>query len=350
MDRRLLTKTVLATVILALAGITVFAQMRADAFKPQRKDEIVYLPNQKLLMHFTAGMNSIVADLLWLRCVQYTGVEIKESHNFAWLKQMLNTIVKMDPHFADVYRYGGIFLASIKADDSAGLDLLQRGIVARPDVWSLPYEAAMIFLLNRRDEPGSRRVAAYYLAMAVASGKAPKFVADVASTLQGEYNLDDIESEMWTNLEGSDDQMLRDLAARKQQELQIRKNLRTLDDNVERFRQATGRQPTSLEEIIEAGFFGAPAKEAPGSLLNDPIGGKYFLDEEGHAQNTTLLDTVRDKYLNNYRDMVKRYFEEKGAYPPSLDVLVGIYLTEPYIHPYAGKTWGYDPSTGEVSG
>jgi hypothetical protein len=107
MDRRLLTKTVLATVILALAGITVFAQMRADAFKPQRKDEIVYLPNQKLLMHFTAGMNSIVADLLWLRCVQYTGVEIKESHNFAWLKQMLNTIVKMDPHFADVYRYGG---------------------------------------------------------------------------------------------------------------------------------------------------------------------------------------------------------------------------------------------------
>ena len=38
----------------------------------------------------------------------------------------------------------------LKADDDAGIDLLERGVVANPRNFQLPYELAMIFLLNRR--------------------------------------------------------------------------------------------------------------------------------------------------------------------------------------------------------
>ncbi len=342
----------LPALIAALAAVTVFAQMRADAVKPQRKDELVYLPNEKLLNHFTAGMSSVIADLLWLRCVQYTGVEIKESHNFAWLTQMLNTIVRMDPNFTDVYRYGGIFLAAVKADDNAGLELLQRGIVARPDQWTLPYEAAMIYLLNRRDEPASKRLAAMYLAMAVSTGKAPKLVVDLAASLQGDLNLDDIESDMWSDLEKSDDAMLRELAARKQQELLIRKNLRTLDDNIARFQAEVGRTPATFDELIDAGYFGeamkAPEKRA--ALTKDPLGGNYFIAEDSTARSTTLLDDERDKVLNRYRDFIKKYKEDMGSNPPSLDAVVEKYLEKPFPHPYPSRSWQYDPATGEISG
>jgi len=336
--------------VAALAGITVFAQKHADGVKPQRRDELVYLPNEKLLNHFTAGMSSVIADFLWLRCVQYTGIEIKQEKNFAWLSQMLNTIVRMDPYFTDVYRFGSIFLSAVKADDDAGLRLLQQGIVARPDRWELPYESAMIYLLNRRDEPGARKVAAHYLGMAASTGKAPKLVAEVAGTLQGEFNLDGIESDMWANLQQSDDKLLRELAERKQQELQIRKNLRTLDDNIARYTQEHGLPPASLEALIEVGYFGEQVKANPAALLNDAMGGHYVLSPDGHAQNTTLMDTERDKSLNLLRDALKKYQEAKGEYPPTLDALVDQYIAVVPTHPYANKAWHYDPSTGEVSG
>lgn len=339
-----------AMLIVLLAVATVVAQRSADGVKPQRRDELVYLPNEKLLNHFTAGLSSVIADFLWLRCVQYTGIEIKQEKNFAWLSQMLNTIVRMDPYFTDVYRYGSIFLSAVKADDEAGLRLLQQGIVARPDRWELSYEAAMIYLLNRRDEPGARKVAAHYLGMAAGSGKAPRLVAEVASSLQGEFNLDGIESDMWANLQHSDDQMLRDLAARKQQELQIRQNLRTLDDNIARYRQEQGQAPTSLEALIEAGYFGDAVKANPEALLKDSLGGHYTLSPDGLAANTSLLDAERDKNLNMLRDALKKYQEAKGAYPPTLDALVEQYISLVPKHPYAGKAWIYNPTTGEVSG
>ena len=41
--------------------------------------------------------------------------------------------------------------------------------------------------------------AAYYLAMAVETGKAPPFVAELAATLQDRHDLLDVEWEMWEN-------------------------------------------------------------------------------------------------------------------------------------------------------
>lgn len=343
-----LRKTALPLALALLAMLAVCAQVQVDRVKPVRKDELVYLPNEKLLTHFTAGLSSVIADFLWLRCVQYTGAEIKGDHDYAWLSQLLNTVVRMDPYFKDAYRFGGMFLAALKADDSAGLDLLQRGMVERPDAWDLPYEAGMIYLLNRRDAPESQRMAAYYLGMSAATGKSPHIVAETASALQGKYNLDDIESEMWTSLKQSGDKVLRALAERKEKELQIRQNLRVLDDNAKRFMDEKGYPPLSLEELIATGYFGEQAKAKPEMLMNDILGGHYFIGPGGKALNTSLLDSKRDQDLGNLRDAVKQYKEDKGTFPPTLDALVDKYAAQISPHPYPKKAWTYNPLTGEV--
>jgi len=343
-------RALVAAALAVLCLVTFFAQRGADGVRVERADELVYLPNEKLLNHFTAGMSSVVADLLWLRCVQFTAVTVKGGHNFAWLNQMLNTIVRMDPYFADVYRYGGIFLASIKADDDGGLELLQRGIVARPDVWEIPYEAAMIYLLNRREEPESRRLAAHYLGMAASTGKAPKLVTELAASLQGEYNLDEIEGDMWASLQRSGDRFLEELAERKQQELGIRKNLRTLNDNIARFRAETGRAPESLDALLDAGYFGEQHR-GNRALLQDPLGGRYFLGPGGEALNTSLLDNAMNKELERMRGGLKRYQEVEGGWPRHLDELVDKgYIAKIPAHPHPGRNWTYSPESGEVGG
>jgi hypothetical protein len=221
---RALALPLLAAALL-YAGV-VASQTRLDAARRAMAppgEELLYLPNERLLTHFTAGMSGVIADLLWIQCVQYTAAEAKGARNFTWLNHMVNTVVRLDPHFTDAYRYGGMFLAALKADDNASLDLLHRGMIMQPMAWELPYEAAMVYLLNRRDAPEGPKRAAIYLARSAATGKAPPFVADIAAQLQGEYNLLDVEEQMWRNILRSPDALLHDLALEKLRELERRR-------------------------------------------------------------------------------------------------------------------------------
>ncbi|HQK77296.1 MAG TPA: hypothetical protein PKZ25_13970, partial [Candidatus Hydrogenedentes bacterium] len=101
------------TVAIGLA-CCVMAQKHLDASRQTGFDEeLLYLPNEKLLNHFTGGLDSVVADLLWLQCIQYTAEEFKGDHKYVWLNHMTDPITRLDPYFVDVYRYGGVFLAAL---------------------------------------------------------------------------------------------------------------------------------------------------------------------------------------------------------------------------------------------
>jgi hypothetical protein len=330
------------TVCGVLFAGAVFSQMRADSHASVADHaELLYLPNQQLLKHFTGGMDTVVANLLWLNCVLFTGQQIKGEGDFTWLRQMMQAVTDLDPYFVDAYRYGGMFLAALQTDAEASLDLLKKGIVKNPHAWELPYEAAMVWLLNRSDEPGARMQAAHYLALAAVHEDCPLVVRELAAKLQGEYNLTDIEAQMWAKLRESDDGLLRDLAERKQHEMQIRANLKTLRDLVDMFREGTGRPPENLDEIIAAGLI----RHIP----PDPLGGRYFLGPDRTPLNTSLLDSQVDKDLAGLRTAIDRYEETQGAPPESLEALVaGGQLLEIPGHPYPSGSWAYDPTSGTV--
>lgn len=326
----------------AIFAIAVLAQHGVNGARAEIPgNEVLYLPNAALLNHFTGGMSSIIADLLWLRCIQYTATEAKGERSFTWLRQMLDTVVQLDPYFVDAYRYGGIFLAALRADSDAGLDLLERGIRRNPGAWELPYEAAMIYLLNRRDDPDSPRRAAILLSMSAATGKAPELVAQLASQLQGSYNLVDVEEQMWRDLLKSEDKFLRQLAERKLHELGLREACRILDERIEQYEALYGRRPSSLEQLVQEGLI----QREP----SDPLGGQFFIDVEGRAQSTTLLDNIKAHNLSLLRDALRRYHEKYGAWPPALEELItrGPF-TELPPQPYKNQSWRYNPETGEI--
>ena len=329
-------------VALAVFAGAVVAQRGANEARAQAEgDEILYLPNQKILNHFTAGMNNVVADLLWLRCIQYVGLENKGERNFTWLNQMLETVVQLDPYFGDAYRYGGMFLASLRADDDAGIDLLERGFIANPNNFQLPYELAMIFLLNRKDEPGSKERATYYLSMAAAIEGCPEFIRNLATQLQGQYNLVDVERDMWQRMAEGSDKLLRELGERKLVEMDIRKAVENLNQAVLVFNQRQGRFPTSLDEMVHAGFL------KPLGL--DPLGGEFFMGEDSVIRNTTLLDEEKMNRLKVIRNQVNSFQNKNGRWPKTLEELVERGQTKAIqAHPYPGQSWRYDPATGVV--
>lgn len=338
MGKRLIALTCAA----AFFAGAVFSQMAVNqARTSDRGEDILFLPNRKLLNHFTGGLNNVVADLLWIRCIQYIAEETKGERSFKWLNQMLNTVVQLDPYFGDAYRHGGMFLAALKADDDAGIDLLERGVIMNPNNYQIPYELAMIFLLNRKDEPGAKERATYYLSMAASIEGCPPFILDLATKLQGRYDLEEVEADMWRRMAESDDKLLRELGERKLVLMEIRKATEQLNDAVIAFNRRNGRFPSSLEELAGAGIVPVP--------LNDPLGGSFLLGEDGVIRNSTLLDEEKENRLKILRNVLNRYQDREGNWPPDLQALVDADLV-PRIpnHPYPGAAWQYDPRTGAV--
>jgi len=305
-------------------------------------DEILYLPNEKLLTHFTAGLQTIIADLIWLNCIQYTALEHRGKRQFTWMEHMLHTATRLDPYFVDVYRFGAIFLSALRADPDASLRLAHAGMRMNPLAWQLPYEAAMNYLLNKREEPKSRYFAAQYLNMSAATGKAISGVVNLAAKLQDEFDLTELEKDMWHDMLKSDDKFIRDLAERKLIEIELRSACEELDKRLNIFAQRTGRPATSFEELIQEGLLsGVPQY---------PIeGGYFFIGGDGKAYNSTLLEDEVIRARNVLQTNVGFYQERYGVFPESLDKLIEVgLLQELPAHPWPGRTWKYDAQTGKV--
>ena len=337
--RRVLPGLACAALCFAAA---VGSQLGADrARAADRGGSVLYLPNEMLLKHATAGLNTIIADFLWLHCIQYVAIENTTTRNFTWLETMARTTVRLDPHFKDAYRYGAIFLSALKADAEASSRLLCMGIPENPRAWELPYEMGMNYLMNRREEPDARRYAAYYLGMSAATGRSPQFVAITAAKLQSEQNLDTVEQDMWLQMLESPDKLMRDLAERKLREMQIKEVIPLLDQAAGIYRDKTGRWPESIEDLQREKIVQGPPP--------DPVGGRYFFGSDGKAYSTTLLDNQKSVMQGIIEQAIRDYQDSKSQTPQSLETLVqeGL-LTAIPPNPYPGKSWTYDPATGTV--
>ena len=335
-----------ATVAIGIACISI-AQVRLDAKRGERFDEeLLYIPNEKLLNHFTAGHNTVVADLLWLKCVQYTAREFRSKyHKFTWLEHICNTVVRLDPQFAGAYQMGGTLLAAIDAD-AAAYSLLERGVVKRPDRWELPLEIAKIYILNRRDEPGSPAAASYFLTWAAEKRKIDnredaEFLLRWAESIQLQHNLIADGKRIWQSIyETTNDDFMKELAERKLQELGLREVCDILNQVVEHYVAQTGEKPGRILDLETAGLItGTPT---------DPLGGEFVI-EDGVVYSTTLLDVEVERRLRGLRGAIARFKKEHERWPRELDELktMGVVLVIPE-HPYSDRGWLYNPHTGEI--
>lgn len=336
---------VVAPLLVATAlGVSSLAQTRLDGARLAKPEEqLLYLPNDKLLTHFTGGMNSVIADLLWLRCIQYTSEHFRGDHKFTWLEQMTNVVTRMDPYYVDVYRYGGIFLASLKSDDDASIKLMERGFAQNPDAWELPYEMAMVYLLNRHDQPGSAEAATHYLGLAIATDRAPQSVLEIAQGLQRKHNLVDVERRLWLDLKhNSTDRFMQDLAERKLQEMTVRQNVAALQLMADGEKSRTGRALSKLDELVANGVIDR--------IPDDPLGGSYILNADGQVQSTALLDDAVERRRDILRKQIASFRRQVGRLPATLEEMVEMKVV-PSIpkHPYKERAWTYDAATGDVS-
>ena len=330
-------KLVAAVLVVSLSFVcTTFSQRRADALRKERKaEEVLYFPNERLLKSFTCGQSSVIADILWLKCISYTSQEFHGDFKFTLLDRMLGTITRLDPYFVDAYRLGGVFLAMLKRDNDASIKLLESGIEKNPKSWELPFEIGRTYILNRHDGV----MGAKWMAVAASTGEPPEFVINWAKNLQQKHNLGDIERDMWAQIiQNTNDENMRETAQRRIIEVDLREICLALDKVVKKYTEDKGSAPKSIDDLAAAGLIqGKPS---------DPLGGTFFINSKGVVQNTSLLDSQVEERKVFLQGSINKYKEKHGSPPPNLDVLRGEYIVP--THPYLDRDWKYNPSTGEV--
>ncbi len=171
--------------VLSLAPLQGLINRVLGEFKEQ---EAVLLswsgPTMKKLV---PGFEGPVADLFWLRTVQYYGGQrvFAGGKKFDLVAPLVDVTVTLDPRMDVAYRLGAIFLSESPPAGAGrpleGAKLMKRGIAANPLNWRLAYEAGVFEADFLGDYVGASRT---MLAAAEIPGAGPWLKSVAAVMLQ----------------------------------------------------------------------------------------------------------------------------------------------------------------------
>jgi tetratricopeptide (TPR) repeat protein len=257
----------------ALGGATVLLGTRLEEPR-DRPYDIGILPASSALRWASLGHPLLVANLFWLRTVQYIGEPRGDRRGWDKLFPVVDLVTDLDPRHGYAYQVAGNVLGAVGRVDEANR-ILEKGTRNRPDRYILPFhravnamlyagdyvEAARWFEVASRVPGAPEHMREYVLSMYVKgeeAGGAVTFLQHLLDTATDDESRRSLERQL--------------LQARVEQAAAV------IDAAVERFRERYVLPPVALEQLVFTGVL----REIP----PDPAGGTWVLDDEGRAHST----------------------------------------------------------------
>jgi len=237
--------------------------------------EMAYFPSGRFVRGASIEYQSLAADFVWLRGIQYYGRHLMSDRKYEWLGHVFDILTSLDPGFIEAYHFGAITLAWDAGKPHEAVDFLTRGMKANPMSWQIPFDAGFICYMLLRDYG---RASTFF---EVAS-KMPNawFILDrwaaIAKTKAGDFQT---AREMWLDiLRDTENRALKALVVRQLKNLDLSEATDRLQRAVHRFQQDRRRLPTDLRELTTAGYVDR--------IPEEPYGGRFYL-KDGKVLTTT---------------------------------------------------------------
>lgn len=140
-------------IFVAAANGTMYLARVAEPMLPRERflDELAYYPSVGWLKAMSFGEGALLADLTWIRAVQYYGEHRQLDNRFDLLHKAFDVVTNFDSHHQNAYVFGGTSLAQEGKQFGKGEELLLKGRAANPDAWIYPFELGFIHFVERRD-------------------------------------------------------------------------------------------------------------------------------------------------------------------------------------------------------
>lgn len=255
-------------------------QRRIDAdlgaFRAQ--EEVLYVWSGRQVRRFVPGLENLMADIYWLRTVQYYGGQraFAKEKRYDLLVPLADITTTLDPRLEIAYRYGAIFLAEPYPGGAgrpeAAVALLERGVKAMPENWRLRQELGFFKFFFLHDHKGASEV----LLEAAKIPGAPFWLETLAADILARGGEREVSRRIWMRMyEQAEEGAIKQNALTNLLRLDALDRADALRAAVEEFTRRLGRRPRALEELASAGLARSP--------LADPAGVRFRYDAETGA-------------------------------------------------------------------
>jgi len=268
--------TLAASVLLVVClSSSVLLLRRVDRARPQATlEEVLYLPSPQILKGMSLGYDGLLADIYWTRAVQYFGGHhAMGAEHFDLLAPLLNITTKLDPHLVVAYDFGANFLApdppNGAGDPREAVRLTEYGIQNNPKEWRLYYNLGFIYYLDLKDYGP----AADAFARGAEIPGAHPFVRILAAQMAEHAGELETARTLWlTTYQTTQNKDIKANAAAHLRAIQVDDDVTKLEDLLDKYHNATGRNPSRFAEL---GLVGVPT---------DPLGDPYRLTADGRIE------------------------------------------------------------------
>ncbi|MBD3265108.1 hypothetical protein GF373_00430 [bacterium] len=149
-------RTSILSIILLVVFVTVFFWAQYKILQARQgyriEEKILMLTDRPEVTKIAAlGFDNAVADLMWIRAIQYFGgnfSSLKDPDKREGLVNLFDNMVALDPQFTDAWKFGGFVFNESMNDTQLAIDFLLRGAAENPDAWRLTFDAGFIAFYN----------------------------------------------------------------------------------------------------------------------------------------------------------------------------------------------------------
>jgi hypothetical protein len=258
-------------------------QSRIDTLlaNPAPDQDLLYFAAPVMVEKLTLGYRSIVADIYWMRAIQYYGRRDEAARRpvrYKNLAALLEITTTLDPDMVDAYRAGSSFLAEPEplgaGNPQEAIRLLDRAIARHPDDWRYAFDKGFIHFWYLRDFKPAGEI---WLKTSRIAG-APVWMEPLAAMSLSHGGAMATARSIWQRqYRESDRADVKKNAMNHLLSIQVAEDMWTLEFLVENYVRKTGLLPWTLDDLVRSGYI----KKAP----TDPLGTPYqFNPQTGMVQ------------------------------------------------------------------
>lgn len=275
----------MVVVILLLATIAAVLLEAMERQRPasHRAAELEYLPKGAYLKVAVLGYREIAADLIWLKAVQHFGERKQTRAGYRWAYHTVDVVTDLAPKFVMAYQAAGTILGVWAGQVEYSIAILTKGMRHNPEVWQLPFVVGYDYYYERCDPV---RAAQYFRQASLLPG-APDYLPKLAARMTVEGGDPDAALEFLARFSAqTQDERLREALEHRFKEVVAERDIRLLEEGVERFKEKHHRAPLALGDLVRAGIL----KLIPQS----PFGGTYtYNSANGHIADPSLPERMK---------------------------------------------------------
>ncbi len=338
-------------ILVLLVAVSIPFQIKIDKIRGKFRsvEESLYLSSSSL-KKISLGYHELLADIYWLRALQYFGSKSLDRQDPELLYHYFDIITDLDPKFVNAYRYGGTFLAEPPpfglGETRKGIDLLEKGRTNNPANYRLPLEEAFIYYFYPKDY---EKAAQLFREASEKPGLSPLRKASMngmAASAHAKGGNRELSKKIWEIIyETSPSKGRRNFALRNMKEIDTMAVEDRLTEALNEYISIYKKLPSTPEELVTSGILKKGIPESP-------VGGKFIIAPKIKSVKSSVISKQQIKQdLGFLNAKSLRFKNDYGEYPRDIGELKEYIEFQTSgdvpVHPL-GEEYILDPETGKV--